>query len=90
MPFVINSDQSFYLHNRQGTLSSISKIYRFENLAEFENDFNTVLPRLNVGSYTFNDYLESYTQENINLVKQVYLEDFVLFDYSIHFDDSIK
>jgi hypothetical protein len=90
MPFLINSSQAFYLHDDTGTMSLINKIYKFENLKEFENDFNTVLPKLNVGKYTFQDYLEAYTKDNINLVRQVYLEDFISFNYSNNFDDSIK
>ena len=87
MPIAITT-QAFYLHDRSGTMSLVNKIYRFENLEEFESDFKTQLKRINVGDYTQQDYLNSYTKENINLVKHIYFEDFVLFNYSTNFEDS--
>lgn len=87
MPLATNC-QSFYLHDDSGTMSLINKIYRFENLNEFEIDFNTALPKINVGKYTKDEYFEAYTTDNINLVRQVYSQDFELFSYSKHFDDS--
>lgn len=80
-------NQSFYLHNNNGQMA-VNKIYRFEALSEFETDFNTKLAVKNVGRYTKQDYLSCYTQQNINLVKQIYFEDFVRFEYSNNFDDS--
>ena len=87
MPIAINT-QAFYLHDRSGTMSLINKIYRFEYLLDFEADFNTRLPRINVGNYSEQDYLNAYSKENINLVKHIYFEDFTLFNYSTNFDDS--
>lgn len=81
-------NQSFYLHNNNGQMN-INKIYRYESLSEFETDFDTKLQITNVGTYTKSDYITSYTKQNINLVKQLYFEDFIRFNYSNHFDDSI-
>lgn len=81
-------NQSFYLHNNNGQMA-INKIYRYEQLSEFEVDFNTKLETVNVGNYTRADYLANYTQQNVNLVKQLYFEDFIRFNYSNSFDDSI-
>jgi hypothetical protein len=88
MPIAITT-QAFYLHDRSGTMSLINKIYRFEYLLDFESDFNTRLPRINVGNYSEQDYLNAYSKQNINLVKHIYFEDFTLFNYSTNFDDSI-
>ena len=81
-------NQSFFLHNNNGEMA-IHKIYRFENLHEFEMDFQTNLKPVNIGNYTKADYLTSYSKQNINLVKQIYFEDFIRFNYSNNFDDSI-
>jgi len=89
MPLAIMT-QAFYLHDRSGTMSLINKIYRFENLNEFEKDFNTQLPVVNVGNYSKQEYLEAYSKENMNLVRHIYFEDFAFFNYSTNFDDSIK
>jgi len=66
-----------------------NKIYRYESLSEFEIDFDTKLEVTNVGVYTKSDYLTSYSKQNINLVKQLYFEDFIRFNYSDNFDESV-
>jgi hypothetical protein len=73
--------QSFYLFDINNKIS-ISKIYRFEDLDEFENDFKIKLPHLRKGIYEKKDYYKDYTDENISLVKQIYNQDFKILNYS--------
>ena len=80
-------DQSFFLLDDCGEIT-LDKIYRFENLNEFEQDFNTKISHRNKNVYVDNEYVQAYSKENIGLVKSLYLRDFSLFNYSIHFDDS--
>jgi hypothetical protein len=85
---LISFRQSFYLYDTNGNIS-IDKIYRKENLSEFETDFDTKLQHLNKNSYTREEYLEAYNSTNKNLVKNLFIEDFINFNYSLHFDDSV-
>jgi hypothetical protein len=86
---LISFRQSFYLYDTNGNIS-IDKIYRKENLIEFETDFDTKLQQLNKNSYTQEEYLEAYNSTNKNLVKNLFIEDFINFNYSLHFEDSIN
>lgn len=82
-PFIVYP-QSFYLFDSKGKMS-IDKLYRYENMAELEHDFQISLPKMNVGSYSKDDYLKAYSQTNIDLVRHIYLEDFVNLGYSTDF-----
>ena len=86
-PMIIHN-QSYYLHDDNGEMS-LTKLYKYENLAEFEKDFDTKLPRYNVGNYTREEYLNCYDKQCIGLVKQIYLEDFINFNYSMNFEESV-
>ena len=86
-PMIIYN-QSYYLHDDLGEMS-LTKLYKYENLKEFEQDFNVTLPRYNVGSYTQDEYLQNYDKQCIGLVKQIYLEDFINFNYSMNFEESV-
>jgi hypothetical protein len=76
--------QSFYLFDLDNKIS-LSKIYKFENLNEFEQDFKTKLPHLRKGTYNDNDYYKDYTKENIELVNEIYYDDFKILNYSTDF-----
>lgn len=76
--------QSFYLYDLDGEIS-LSKIYRFENLKEFEIDFNVNLPHFRKGCYNKEDYYRDYTQDNISLVRDIYHNDFKVLNYSDSF-----
>jgi len=82
-------DQSFYVVDSSGNLN-IEKLYKLENINEFETDFNTKLPELNAGTYTEQEYLDTHTSDVIQSVKYLYYRDFDLFNYSTHFDDSFS
>lgn len=82
-PFIVYS-QSFYLYDSKGKMS-LDKLYRYENLSELESDFGIQLPRFNVGSYSKEDYIKEYNPTTIDLVRHIYLEDFVNLNYSLDF-----
>lgn len=83
-PFIVYP-QSFYLFDLKGVMS-IDKLYRYEKMSELEQDFGISLPKMNVGSYSKEDYYRAYNQTNIDLVKHIYLEDFINLQYSILID----
>lgn len=76
--------QSFYLFDSAGDMR-IDRIYKHENLDQLENDFNIQLPKLNSGSYDKTDYIKAYTSEIIDLVRDIYSEDFENLGYSKDF-----
>lgn len=86
-PMIIYN-QSFYVYDLNGQCS-LSKIYYFEKLTDLEKDLNVNLPVLRKGNYNKTEFLNSYNQKTINLVKHIYLEDFINFDYSFDFKDAI-
>jgi hypothetical protein len=86
---MIPFSQSFYILDCDKKIS-LSKIYRFENLSEFEIDFNTNLPYLRKGGYNKEDYLKDYTQETIGMVKEIYKHDFINLNYTDNFHESIR
>ena len=82
-PFIVYS-QSFYIYNSKGKMG-LDKMYRYENIAELESDTEVELPVLNEGSYPREDYDRCYSQTNIDLVRHIYLEDFINLNYSMDF-----
>lgn len=86
-PFCI-FDQCFYLENDSGEFA-VDKIYRFENIKEFEQDFNIELPNVNPSDTKTEDYLSAYDKETIGLVKSLFYKDFCLLNYSFNFEESI-
>jgi hypothetical protein len=86
---MIQYDQSHYIQNEENEIAKI-KIYRFEQLIEFENDFSIKLPKFNSGELSVEEYLNVYKQNlSIDLVKEIYTRDFKNFNYSLNFEDSI-
>lgn len=71
-PYII-FDQSHYV-TRNGKID-VDKIYRFENLEEFEKDFNTKIGHDMVGRYEPREL----TATEKSLVEQAYARDFELF-----------
>lgn len=78
---LLHLDQSFFLLEENKI--AVGKIYKFENMSEFEKDFNLSLNHLNVGKYSYSDFLKAYTDDAINIVNSVYRIDFENFNYSI-------
>lgn len=76
--------QSFYCLDSIGDIS-LNKIYKYENLQELEEDLDIDLPHLNKGSYSEEEYFESYTDSNRNFVRDHYSSDFYNFNYCLDF-----
>lgn len=82
-------NQTFYLLNSKNIID-VDKVYRFENLQELESDFNITLSKINDGRYDTDEYMNCYKDiSNVNIVKHIYYEDFINFNYSLKFDHSI-
>jgi hypothetical protein len=77
---MISYPQTYYLTDSNNKIS-LTKIYRFENLKEFENDFSIKLPHLRKGDYNREEYYRDYTEENISAVLDIYQEDFATLGY---------
>jgi hypothetical protein len=80
---LLHLKQSFFITENNKIL--VNKIYKFENLKEFEQDFSCSLGFDHVGGYMVELYNKEYTTEAIDIVKLLYKEDFVNFDYSFYF-----
>lgn len=87
-PMIIYN-QSFYTNDCFGRCK-LSKVYHFENMNELEKDLNVNLPKIYVGQYTKEEMIDAYNSDIINLVKYIYLEDFINFSYSLNFSDAIQ
>lgn len=87
-PFCV-FDQCFYIHDDDGEIG-VDKIYRFENLTEFEKDFNINLQNVNSSETSMKEYLDAYDKSCIQLVNNLYHIDFCILKYSMNFEDSIK
>ena len=67
-------------------------IYRFENLSPLERKISKLIgrnikfPMLNMNGNS--GYYESYTSENIEIVKDLFSIDFDNFKYSTNFEES--
>ena len=78
-------EQSFYIKDKLYNIGKLNKIYKFENLQEFEKDFDTKLLILNKGEYDQDDFYRDYGFNEIELVKNIYNEDFINFNYNKNF-----
>lgn len=65
---------------------AVTKIYKFENLKEWEDDFKSRLVFDNVGEYDLESYNKDYTEEAMKIVQELYDEDFDIFGYSKEFN----
>lgn len=86
---LLHLPQSFYVISQENGIR-LTKIYKFENLKELENDLNWQIGFYNVGNYTKEMYKEAYTDENIDWVKKLYQRDFDLFGYSVDFKQTLE
>jgi len=85
---LLHIPQSFYIV--EGNEVQIDKVYRFENLKELEDDFSWELGFYNVGNYMVESYIEEYTKEAIDMVENLYDSDFINFDYSKDFNQTLE
>ena len=84
---LLHLPMSWYIVDIQNNIQ-VTKIYKFENLKEFESDFNWNLPKYNVGNYNTDLYFNDYNNTTIDIVQTIYKNDFNLFGYSTSFDDQ--
>jgi hypothetical protein len=73
--------QTFYLFDSNNQMS-LNKVYKFENIEDFECDFGMKLPHLRKGNYNKINYYKDYTEKTISLVKKIYKDDFRILNYS--------
>ena len=84
---LLHLPMSWYVVDAQNNIQ-VTKIYKFENLKQFELDFNCSLPKYNVGNYNTDLYFNEYDNNTINIVKTIYKNDFDLFEYSTDFNNK--
>ena len=65
------------------------KIYYFENLLEFEKDFQCNLPHLNKTNFNIDLYTKEYTEDAKKRVLDIYYDDFLTFNYDKSWETSI-
>ena len=68
----------------------VNKLYKFENLTELEKDFGWSLGRYNVGQYNKELYIKDYTEEAVKITQELYEADFVNFEYSTNFKETLE
>ena len=74
--------QSFYTYNTNGIIG-VSKIYRYENFKELEDDLDIKCSVLNKGNYTEQEYFTIYGKQEISIVKDLFSIDFENFQYNL-------
>ena len=84
---LIHLPQSFYVIGQEDKIQ-VTKLYKFENLKELENDLNCNIEFYNVGDYTKDMYNQEYSSTAIEIVKQMYDSDFVNFGYTTDFNST--
>ena len=80
---LLHLSQSFYIVEESELQTN--KLYKFENIKEFESDFGWKLGNYNVGNYNHESYINDYTDEAIDMVRDIYETDFQFFGYSTEF-----
>lgn len=86
---LLHLPQSFYVIE-SGNKIQVTKLYKFENLKELEQDLNWEIGFYNIGDYTKEMYAEAYTDINIDIVQKLYGPDFDVFGYSMNFNDTLE
>lgn len=80
-------DQSFFLYDFVDKEKfTINKIYHFENLMEVEEDLKIKIDHHNKGNYTDLECIDSYSDNEIKMVKELYYRDFKNFNYNAEFN----
>lgn len=85
---LLHLPQSFYVME-ENTLQ-VNKLYKFENLKELENDLGWTLGYYNVGKYVVESYISDYTEEAVEITKELYGTDFYNFGYSLDFNKALE
>jgi len=85
---LLHLEQSFYISKDKDI--QVNKVYNFENLNELEKDFRWILKNNNVGNYKKDSYIKDYSNEAIEITKEIYSKDFSLFNYSTDFNKTLE
>lgn len=85
---MLHIPQSFYIMDQD--IIQVNRLYKFENLKELENELGWTLGFYNVGNYVVESYIEDYTDEAIEMVKDFYNSDFINFSYSKDFNKTLE
>jgi len=76
-------NQSYFISHQNKI--AVDKLYRFEELDILKKDLNINLGNCNIGNYSIDEYYKDYDEEAIEIVKHMYKEDFINFNYSTDF-----
>lgn len=85
---LLHLPQSFYVIG-QGDKVQVTKLYKFENLKELEDDLGWEVGSYNVGDYTKDMYHDAYTDIAIDIVERLYEFDFSVFGYKMDFASTV-
>ena len=86
---LLHLPQSFYVVG-QGKNIQVTKLYKFENLKELEQDLDWEIGSYNIGDYTKEMYRGAYTDIAIDIVKKLYAIDFSVFGYDMDFNSTLE
>ena len=82
--------QTFFLYNMEGKIG-VDKIYKYEDLSPLKKMISKRLKRKmdlpHMNHAKKEGYYESYTEENINIVREIFSIDFLNFNYSLKFNE---
>ena len=85
---LLHIPQSFYVMDQD--VVQVDRLYKFESLKELEEDLGWTLGFYNIGNYVVESYIEDYTDEAIEMVKDFYNSDFINFAYSKDFNETLE
>lgn len=85
--FLISAKQKEWVISNKNI--KLNKIYKLENIEDFEQDFKLKLQYKNKGNYLIQDYKDSFNEEIKKFIVDFYKDDFFLFNYEFNFEKSI-
>jgi hypothetical protein len=85
-----NNIYDYYNFDNYLKLINVDKIYKLEDIMDFENDFGVKLGFYNKSNYSTTSYKNFFNQEIISFVQDYYKNDFLVFNYSFDFNLSIN
>lgn len=86
---LLHLPMAWYITDAQNNIQ-VTKVYRFENIKELEQDLNWELDFYHIGNYTKEMYIEEYTDVAIDIVRKFYALDFSIFGYSTDFAETLE
>lgn len=86
---LLHLPQSFYVVGQEDKIQ-VTKLYKFEDLKELEDDLNWKIESINVGDYTKDMYAEAYNDIAVDIVEKLYEFDFSVFGYSMDFNSTLE